>query len=252
MEGPSVFVDRNGLFNFYGDQYGGATQFFVRATSSSLTSGWSGLTQVTALPAGYSPRHGTPFKVTELWEVETLAMTKNNSSPIFLGTMDGAGGACSYILNRLEIRANTSYPVRAFYQPNGTGSSKLWFEIINNSHYQTFANTIDGAGFLVDLNMDTRVGLHYYDIKTDTIGKTFFVKSGTNAKAGTFTLVAGTVTVANTSVTANSVIVCTLKTANGVRAGNPDIVPTAGVGFTATSTVATDASTYSFVILEVN
>lgn len=85
---------------------------------------------------------------------------------------------------------------------------------------------------------------------TDTIGKTLQVKSGTNAKSGTFTLVSGTKTVANTSVTANSVIVVTLKTASGTRAGNPDIVPTASTGFVATG-AATDNGSYNFVILEV-
>lgn len=86
---------------------------------------------------------------------------------------------------------------------------------------------------------------------TDTIGKTLQIKSGTNAKSGTFTLVAGTKTIANTSVTANSVIIPTLKTASGTRAGVPDCVPTAGVGFTATG-AATDNGTYNFVVIEVN
>jgi predicted acyltransferase (DUF342 family) len=90
------------------------------------------------------------------------------------------------------------------------------------------------------------------DVSTTTAGKTVKIKSGSNAKAGTFTLVAGTVTVANTAVTANSVILPTVKTSGGTRAGLPDIVPTAGVGFTATSTSALDTSTYNYVILEVN
>lgn len=86
---------------------------------------------------------------------------------------------------------------------------------------------------------------------SNAIGSTAKVKSGTNAKAGTFTLVAGTVVHANTSVTANSVIIVTLKTSGGTRVGNPDIVPSAGVGFTATG-AATDTSTYNYIILEVN
>ena len=65
------------------------------------------------------------------------------------------------------------------------------------------------------------------------------------------TLASGSATVANTSVTANSVILVTLKTASGTRSGNPDIVPTSGTGFVATGG-ASDNSTYNFVILEVN
>jgi hypothetical protein len=86
---------------------------------------------------------------------------------------------------------------------------------------------------------------------TDTVGQTLAVKSGANAKAGTFTLTAGTVTVANTGVDANSVVIVTLKTAGGTRAGNPDIVPTAGTGFVATGG-SSDTSTYNYVIVEVN
>lgn len=90
-------------------------------------------------------------------------------------------------------------------------------------------------------------------ITTTGTGSTLFVKSGTNAKAGTFTLTAGTVTVANTSVTANSVFTVTLKTAGGVRTGIPDIVPTSGVGFVATQIGGVaDTSTYNFIIQEVN
>lgn len=81
-------------------------------------------------------------------------------------------------------------------------------------------------------------------------GYTISVTSGSNKKAGTFTLVAGAATISNTSVTANSVIVVTLKTAGGTRTGNPDIVPTATTGFVATGGVA-DTSTYNYIILEV-
>ena len=86
---------------------------------------------------------------------------------------------------------------------------------------------------------------------TTAIGGTISIKSGVNAKSGTFVLVAGAATVANTSVTANSVIIPTVKTVGGTRVGNPDIVPTASTGFVATGGVA-DTSTYNYVILEVN
>lgn len=74
---------------------------------------------------------------------------------------------------------------------------------------------------------------------------------GANTSSGTFTLVAGTKNVGNTSITANSVVLVTLKTVGGVRAGNPDIVCTAGVGFVATG-AGTDTSTYNYVIIEKN
>lgn len=89
------------------------------------------------------------------------------------------------------------------------------------------------------------------DVSLMTVGRTIQVKSGSNAKAGTFTLSSGAATISNTSITANSVIVVTLKSASGTRTGVPDCVPTATTGFVATG-AATDNSTYNYVILEVN
>ena len=80
---------------------------------------------------------------------------------------------------------------------------------------------------------------------------TLRLSSGVNAKAGVFKLASGQATVANTSVTSNSVIVMTLKTLSGTRAGNPDIVPTPGVGFTAKG-AGTDNGTYNYIILEID
>jgi hypothetical protein len=64
----------------------------------------------------------------------------------------------------------------------------------------------------------------------------------------TFTLSSGAATVSHPAITANSVITVTLKTASGTRAGNPDIVPTAGTGFVATGG-GSDNSTYNYTVV---
>lgn len=110
---------------------------------------------------------------------------------------------------------------------NGFGQT---FQIIGGAH------EFSGPGFLATDHVTT---------------PKLTIPTAVNGKSGTFTLVSGTKTVANTSVTANSVIIPTLKTASGTRAGVPDCVPTAGVGFTATG-AATDNGTYNFVVIEVN
>ncbi len=90
------------------------------------------------------------------------------------------------------------------------------------------------------------------NIATQTIGKTLFVKSGSNAKSGTFTLSSGAATVTNTSLTANSVVVCFLKTASGTITQQPYATAvTPGTSFVMAGT-ATDNSTYNYIILEVN
>lgn len=77
------------------------------------------------------------------------------------------------------------------------------------------------------------------------------LKSGANARVGSATLAAGSAVVANTSVTANSLIFCQ-NTGGGVAAnvGVLEVTKTAGVGFTATSSNAADTSNFSYFIIE--
>ena len=82
-------------------------------------------------------------------------------------------------------------------------------------------------------------------------GKTFKVKSGTNAKAGTVTANGTTaVTVSTTAITANSVVVFGLKTQAGTAATSGPFMSavTAGTSFQIKST-AGDTSVYNWVIL---
>lgn len=69
-----------------------------------------------------------------------------------------------------------------------------------------------------------------------------------NANGGTFTCASGTSTVSNTNVTANSVILMTLKTAGGTIAALYIATITPGTGFTVTCG-ASDTSTYNYLIL---
>ena len=66
---------------------------------------------------------------------------------------------------------------------------------------------------------------------------------------GVSTLAAGTVTVANTSVTANT-RVATFRQAAGGTLGHLSATVNAGVGFTVNSSSATDTSTIAWVLFE--
>jgi len=67
--------------------------------------------------------------------------------------------------------------------------------------------------------------------------------------SGTFTLVAGSATVANTAVTAGSQIFITLKTAGGTLGSFPYLPTiTPGTGFTVAAT-GTDTSVYNYSIV---
>lgn len=89
------------------------------------------------------------------------------------------------------------------------------------------------------------------NVTTDTAGKTFAVKSGANAAAGTVTLIAGAATITSTAIDVNTVIIFSDKTAGGT----PSVyqpVATVSAGSAAVTGLATDTSTYNWVALKVN
>lgn len=89
-------------------------------------------------------------------------------------------------------------------------------------------------------------------VAVTTVGRGVRIKEGTNAKQGVATLVAGTVTVANTSVTASSRIFLTVQSLGTVTAPKTVAVTarTAGTSFTITSADATDTSVVAYEIFE--
>ena len=87
------------------------------------------------------------------------------------------------------------------------------------------------------------------DVRIATVGKGLKVAEGTNGKLGSSTLAAGTVTVLNTSVTANSKIFIQRQTAGGTI-GHLTYTKTAATSFTINSSSATDTSTVDWHIVE--
>lgn len=94
-----------------------------------------------------------------------------------------------------------------------------------------------------------QVGSADSDIVAGLIGKGLRVAVGTNAKMGTATLVAGTVTIANTSVTANSHIIAYHMTAAGTT-GWLRVSKSAGTNLTITSSSSSDTSLIGYRIVE--
>lgn len=69
-----------------------------------------------------------------------------------------------------------------------------------------------------------------------------------NCSGGTYTAAAGAATVANANVTANSIILITLKTVGGTVAAQLIATITPGTGFTTTGG-GSDTSTYNYLII---
>jgi hypothetical protein len=90
------------------------------------------------------------------------------------------------------------------------------------------------------------------NIVFSAVGKGIQYQSGTNSRAGTATLVAGTVTVSNTSVTANTGISLTRKTSGGTIGTAITYTLSAGTSFTINSDNPLDTSTFFYELVEVN
>lgn len=83
-----------------------------------------------------------------------------------------------------------------------------------------------------------------------TAGGGLNIKEGANARMGTATLVAGTVLVATTEVTANSRIFLTAQTSGAAPGALRVSARVAATSFTITSTSGTDTSSVAWMIVE--
>jgi hypothetical protein len=88
------------------------------------------------------------------------------------------------------------------------------------------------------------------DLRIATVGRGLQVAEGANAKAGVATLVAGTVTVNTTAVTANSRIQLTGQVDGGTPGFQRVSARVAGTSFTITSSNAADTSQVAWLIVE--
>ncbi len=92
------------------------------------------------------------------------------------------------------------------------------------------------------------------DIKLANIGNGLIVKEGTNGSMNVATLTGGTVTVSNTKVTANSMIIVSIMTKGTITipASYDTETRTPGVSFVINSSSAIDTSTVRWLIVEPN
>lgn len=88
------------------------------------------------------------------------------------------------------------------------------------------------------------------DVAVTALGKGLRIKEGTGAKSGVVTLVGGTATVANSSITATSRIQLTGQADGGTPGWYRVSARTAGTSFTVTSSSPTDTSQVGWFIVE--
>lgn len=177
----------------------------------------------------------------------TVAITGGTAS---VSTATVTGGNNSLTVNG----ANT---VSAVLDPNGTTTNTIYADAAGGfygwDHYDgtTWRQPMrftQGSSMAVAFGGNvTAAG----DILASTAGKGLRLKSGSNQRAGNATLVAGTVTVNNTTVTANTLVHLTRKTAGGTI-GNATYTLSAGNSFTITSDSASDTSVFTYILTELD
>jgi hypothetical protein len=151
---------------------------------------------------------------------------------------------------------NLSYTTAANYGTlslNGSGGAEIDFKTggavswgiynIGSASLRFFSGSTD---YMIITSVNVQIA---GDIKSTIVGKGLYLKEGTNAVMGTSTLVAGTVTVNTTKVTANSRIFINISTPGGVQ-GITSYTISAGTSFTVTSTNVADTSSFNWVIIE--
>lgn len=153
------------------------------------------------------------------------------------GWSDGGGNA---ILRRGpnigERTGTTAAPVDAFANPWGSAGNATF------SGYTVLdAGQSNGAWNIFDNSADA--------LKLGSAGGGITITEGTNARMGTAVLVAGTVTVNNTSVTANT-RVAVFRQAAGGTLGHLSATKVNGTSFTVTSSSNADTSTVAWVLFE--
>ncbi|WP_031039929.1 glycosyl hydrolase family 28-related protein [Streptomyces sp. NRRL F-5650] len=153
------------------------------------------------------------------------------------GWSDGGGNAVLRRgLNIGERTGPSNAPVDAFAGPTDV------------------AGNLDVAGYLAAASGQSGGVWNIWDASAKALnlgsaGGGIAIKEGANARMGIATLAAGTVTVANTSVTANT-RVATFRQAAGGTLGHLSTTKVAGTSFTITSSSNTDTSVVGWVLYE--
>lgn len=252
--GGNGTIDRGGGLTLYGNESAGAGAFTL--FTGELAGTWGSINckdhlrftmgggaETSRLYQNkfiFSPISGTEF---------SIASNTNDGSDTFFLSLCGGGSTstnrgASLVLYGLdhgsvglvELRSGDSAQIR--YYAGGTGTGSHVFYGANNQLFD-----IDSNG---NLNLNPTNG---GNVVIGRVGKGLQIKEGTNARMGTAVLVAGTVTVSNTSVTASTRIFLS-RTTTGGTTGHLSTTVVASTSFTINSSNALDTSTVAWLLVE--
>lgn len=179
----------------------------------------------------------------------------NNGSSSQSWEIDNDGGTFRWFLpgNLCLALSSSSLTTYGNFLPNTNNSLTLgsttnyWSNLYATRQYLNSTAYLDGStAGVIGLTGALSLGDSLY---LRTAGNKLNIATGTNASIGTATLVAGTVTVSTTAVTASSIIMLTNQVTGGTVGVLSKGTVTAGSSFVINSTSATETSTVSWWII---
>lgn len=193
----------------------------------------------------------------------SIATIKHGTNSMVSNTSQGAYHflAGSYESNFSQWAMVGAYPALYMFPTAGTVMTNSNYVLANDGNTQ-YINGVVNVNTQISGNTriqttNSATTLTNNDLILSTVGKGFQLKGGSNARAGNAVVLSGgSATVANTSVTANTLILLfvvelgTVTVAQGLSA--PASLVVSGTSFTIKSASAIDTSTIGYLLIELN
>jgi hypothetical protein len=192
--------------------------------SASATSNYKALLNLAATTADLVWFRATGANGSESFS-ETVRVLNTNGD-VGIGT--GATVSARVHVVKTTEQVRVGYDASNYYSTTVSSTGGVTFDAVGSGAAFTFSDGIVMA-----------------------VAKALSVSSGSNQRAGNATLVGGTITVNNTTVTANTVLMLTRKTSGGTIGTAITYTLSAGNSFTINSDNILDTSTFSYFMIEV-
>lgn len=175
--------------------------------------------------------------------------------------LDTSGGGFNFVTTA-NFGAGATFKANASLQPSAQGNTVISSNTNGTDQYDSWR--LDGTGKMSvgpGGTVGTRdaswgrqgtaiFGTADSDVQIGLLGKGLKIKAGTNGKVVTATLASGTVTISNTSITANSCIIPFYRTPAGTVGALYVSAVTVGTSCVIKSTSSTDTSVIGVLIVE--
>lgn len=149
----------------------------------------------------------------------------------------------------LSINTNTASSATGINITSAAAAGGVAISAISSGGNENLTIDSKGTG-TITINGTATGGITFGQNVTHPLGKTINIGTGSNAIAGTGTLVAGTATISTSAVTASSLVFLTDTASSITNVGSLTVsAKTAGTSFVVTSTLALDTSTFNWFII---